>query len=231
MNEKKYSTKAGILVIISAVLYVLWAGAPVVLLTILMCLLVNGEVVMCPVPLVGLVGWVIFTRYWFKRYEKRKEKEEQNYRDEYVTFYEADAGTLGKLRLYYDKRLNRSVMDGCLPDIFSENENAALSSDAERLDGKLVESIVARLYAERGMIFQEVVQEFNRIVVTMPDLSGIFQRVNPTGLRLRQLAIENGTVNCDLVLLGLAGYTSATVSFVNGFIGYKIEFHGEDDYV
>lgn len=232
MNENKNSTLAGISLIINAVLYVVWAAAPVLLLTVLMCLLVNGEFVMIPVLLAGLAGWVVFTKFFFKRDAKRREKEEKTYRAEFITTYTADGGKLGALSFAYDRRTGQSTLESRLPDIFCINESAALVSNAERVNGQFVEMAVDRLFADRGIIFQGVVQEFNRIVDRWPDLSGILQRVNPTGLQLLKITIIGSSVNCELALLGLAeGNTFADVAFESGILGYRIELKDETENV
>ena len=230
MNENKTSTAAGIRLIINAVLYVVWAAAPVLLLTVLMCLLVNGEFVMAPVPLAGLVLWVIFSRIYSKRYTKFREKEEEAYRAENLTPYTVDCGWLGTLNFAFDKRLGQSVIESRLPDIFCMNETAAFISDAERVNGKFVELTVNRLFAERGIIFQGVVQEFNRIVDRWPDLSRVLQRVNPSGLQLLKITVTGSSVTCELALLGLASDNIfADVTFDSGILGYRIELKDEEN--
>ena len=230
MNEKKeeYSTKAGIILIINTVLYVVWAASPVLLLVILMALIVNGEFIMVPVLLVMLVGWVIFTRFFFNHDAKRREKEEQDYRAANITQYTVDCGWLGTLRFDYDKKINRSKLVDKLPDIFVTEETAELSADTPMVDGKVIEMIINRLFTDRVMIFQETAQRFEQLADRLPDLSILFERVHPTALRLLEINIEGSDVHCEFVILGLAEDVFATVSFVNGFFGYNYVLRSGD---
>lgn len=228
-GNKEFTTKEGIGVLFNALLYVVWFAAPVILLGVLMAGVVNGEFIYALICLPLLVIWVVVTRVTSKKFDKHVEKEAEKYKEQYVTSYEVNCGWLGTLRFDYDRRIRQSVLQGSLPPIFSEGEAPKLASAAERVDGALVEQTVNRLFAERGLIYQTAMQEFERVVKEMPDFSILFERVYPTGLKLLDVSISDSSVNCELVFLGLEGDLFATVSFESGFVGYKYYLHGDED--
>lgn len=230
MDEKKKPGKADYASLtVNSLLYIVWGSSPVVMLAMLFVFFLIGEPVWGVVMIAALVVWVIFTRFHFNRYSRQLEKEEQQSRAENVTEYTVGCGKLGTLSFAYDRRIGHSVLQGRLPDIFCAGESAVLSAAEMRADGRVVEMVVDRLFAERSIIFQGAVQEFNSIADKMVNPFGLLQRVYPSGLRLREIAIDGGQVTCELALTGISENICAMVSFTNGFAGYNIELRSDDD--
>ncbi|MBR6044791.1 MAG: hypothetical protein IKP47_04050 [Ruminococcus sp.] len=224
MNENnETSTKAGIIFLLTVVLYIVWGSAAFAAIVVFMLGLVNGEFIYCGICGGGLVVWVIITRVWSKYHEKKRKEQEQEYKAANVDQYVSDGGRLGTLTFEYDRPRKLSVLATPIPVIFAETEPASFVSCRERENGRLVEYIVDRLTADSAVlingIMQVLVAEFNEQASI--GLEIVWKE--PSAILLCNIAvIDNGTcVECEFLLTGLEMDVYATVAFAPTAEGYN----------
>lgn len=224
-DKKECTTREGIWVVFNGFLYAVWFGAPVLLLVILMCGIVNGEFIYSLISLPLLVLWTIITRITAKKFEKHCEEEAERYAQQNITEYVTDGGKLGQLAFEYDRKRGSSRLKGKLPPVFVTDEVIVLFSSKEREDGRFVEGVYDRLFADRQLIWHGIMNEFSRRVnESVPALFERVRNLKPRGVTLEEVSIEeNGAkVFCKFGLTGIEGGIYATVDFVPNVIGYNI---------
>lgn len=224
-DKKECTTREGIWVVFNGLLYAVWFGAPVVMLGVMMAGLVNGEFIYALICLPLLVLWVIISRVTAKKFEKHCEDEAEKYAQQNITEYVTDGGKLGQLKFEYDKNRGLSRLMGTLPPIFVQDEVIVLFSTNEREDGRFVEGIVDRLFADRFLIYQGIVNELSRrLNEAVPAFLEKVRNFKPQGVTLEEVSIEDNSTKifCKFGLIGIEDGIYATVDFVPNVIGYNI---------
>jgi len=230
-DKKECTTREGIWVVFNGFLYAVWFGAPVLLLVILMCGIVNGEFIYSLISLPLLALWVIITRITSRKYEKHCEDAAEQYLVENITEYTSDGGKLGVLKFEYDKKRNMSRLCGVLPPAFAQGEVITLTSMNERENGQFVESIYDRLFADRFLIQQGILNEYKRrLDEFVAGFSVTFQNRMPQAVTLEEVSIEDNStkVFCKFGFVGFDSSVYAEVDFVPNVIGYNIWIESAD---